>query len=52
MASAASCVVPEMADDRRVDEDVERLGRERAQRRDREQPDLAVVRGAADHSAP
>jgi hypothetical protein len=41
----------EMADDRGVDEHVEGLGRERAERRDREQPDLAVVRGAAEHGA-
>ena len=36
----------EVADDRRVDEDVERLGRERAERRHREPEDLAVVLGA------
>ena len=33
----------EVPDDRRVDEEVERLGRERAQRREREPDDLAVV---------
>ena len=38
-----------MADDRGVDEDVERLRGERPERRDREPQDLAVVRrsGAA-----
>ena len=41
----------EMADDRRVDEEVERLGRERAQRRDGELEDLAVVLGAQPHPA-
>ena len=34
----------EVADDRRVDEDVERLGGERAERRHGEAEDLAVVR--------
>jgi hypothetical protein len=33
-----------MPDDRRVHEDVERLRGERAERRDREAQDLAVVR--------
>ena len=39
----------EMSDDRRVDEEVERFGRERAQRREREPEDLAVVLGAEGH---
>ena len=42
----------QVADDRGVHEHVERLGRERAERRDRQQADLAVVAGAAEHSAP
>ncbi len=44
----------ELADDRSVDEDVERLGRERPERRERQPPDLGVV-GAApgrQHPAP
>ena len=41
----------EVADDRRVGEDVERLGRERAERGQREPDDLAVVRGAKTHRA-
>ena len=40
----------EVADDRRVDEEVERLRRERAQRREREPEDLAVVLGAEPHA--
>jgi len=36
----------EVADHRGVDEQVERLGRERAERRQHEAEDLAVVRGA------
>jgi hypothetical protein len=40
-----------MADDRGVDQQVQRLGRERAERRQREQQDLAVVRGAAQQGA-
>ena len=39
----------EMADDRRVDEDVERLGRQRPERRQREPHDLPVVGGAQAH---
>lgn len=35
-----------MADDRRVDQDVERLGRERSERERGEADDLAVVRRA------
>ena len=45
---------PELADDRGVDEHVERFGRERPERRQREPPDLGVV-GAApgrQHPAP
>jgi hypothetical protein len=38
-----------MADDRGVDQHVERLGRERPQRREREPEDLAVVSGAPEH---
>ena len=41
----------EMADDRRVDEDVERFGGERAQRRDGELEDLAVVLAPELHSS-
>ena len=48
--SAASCGPSEMSDDRRVDEEVERLGRERAQRGEREPDDLAVVLGAERHA--
>ena len=40
----------EVADDRGVDEEVERLRRERAQRRKREAEDLAVVPGAQPHA--
>jgi hypothetical protein len=40
-----------VADDRGVDEQVQRLGRERAERRQGEQQDLAVVRGAAQQGA-
>ena len=36
----------EMTDDRRVDEEVQRLGRQRAERRHRELQDLAVVLAA------
>ena len=39
----------EMSDDRRVDEEVERFGRQRAQRGEREPEDLAVVLGAEGH---
>ena len=39
----------EVADDRRVDEHVQRLGGERAERRDGEPEDLAVVGRAAQH---
>jgi len=42
---------PEVADDRRVDEQVQRLGRERAERRQGEPEDLAVVGGAAQQGA-
>ena len=38
-----------MPDDRRVDEQVERFGRQRAQRREREPEDLAVVLRAERH---
>ena len=38
-----------MPDDRGVDQDVERLGGERAERRKREPKDLAVVRRAETH---
>ena len=41
----------EMADDRRVDEDVGRLRRERPERRHREPEDLAVVLGAEPQTA-
>jgi hypothetical protein len=41
---------PEVPDHRRVGEQVERLGRERAERRQREPEDLAVVRGAQRHA--
>jgi hypothetical protein len=40
-----------MADDRRVGEQVQRLGRERAECRQGEAEDLAVVRGAAQQGA-
>jgi hypothetical protein len=40
-----------VADDRRVDEQVQRLGRERAERRQGEPEDLAVVGGAAQQGA-
>jgi uncharacterized protein (TIRG00374 family) len=40
-----------MADDRRVGEHVQRLGRERAERGQREPDDLTVVRGAKAHRA-
>ena len=40
----------EVSDDRGVDEEIERLGRERAQRRNRESEDLAVVLRAEPHS--
>jgi hypothetical protein len=40
-----------MADDRGVDEQVQRLGRERAERRQGEREDLAVVGGAARQGA-
>ena len=43
---ARKLVPPEMADDRRVDEEVQRLGRQRAERRHRELQDLAVVLAA------
>jgi hypothetical protein len=41
----------EVADDRGVDEQVQRLSRERAERRQGKQQDLAVVRGAAQQGA-
>jgi hypothetical protein len=41
----------EMADDRRVGEQVQRLGGERAERRQREAQDLAVVRRATQQEA-
>jgi hypothetical protein len=41
----------EVADDCGVGEQVQRLGRERAERRQGEQQDLAVVRGAAQQGA-
>jgi len=41
----------EVPDDRRVDEQVQRLGRERAERRQGEPQDLAVVGGAAQQGA-
>jgi hypothetical protein len=40
-----------MADDRGVDEQVQRLGRERAERREGEPEDLAVIGGAARQGA-
>ena len=49
MARDASCVVPEVADDRRVDEHVERFGGERPERRDGQAEDLAIVGRAAQH---
>ena len=39
----------QVPDDRRVHQDVQRLGRQRAQRGQRDAQDLAVVRGAAGH---
>ena len=42
----------ELADDRSVDEDVERLGRERPERRERQPPDLGVVGAAPGRQAP
>jgi hypothetical protein len=41
----------EVADDRRVDQQVQRLGGERAERGEGEVEDLAVVRGAAQQGA-
>src|SRR4051794_27184196 len=41
----------EMPDDRRVDEDVERLRGQRSERRQCEPQDLAIVRGAKSHRA-
>src|SRR5262249_27455587 len=41
----------EVTDDRRVDQDVQRLGRERAEGRQRQADDLAVVRGTETHRA-
>ena len=41
---------PEVPDDRRVDEQVQRLGRERAERGDRKTADLAIV-GRSQHAA-
>ena len=41
----------EMTDDRGVGEDVQRLGRQRAERRQREPDDLAIVRGTKTHRA-
>jgi hypothetical protein len=42
---------PEVPDDGGVDEQVQRLGRQRAQRREGEPQDLAVVGGAARQGA-
>src|SRR5205085_1581057 len=42
----------EVADDRGVDEDVERLCGQRAESRQREPQDLAIMRGAKAHGAP
>ena len=47
IASAASCGRAEVPDDRGVDEHVQRLGGQRAERRQREREDLAVVGRAA-----
>jgi hypothetical protein len=41
---------PEMPHDRGVDEHVQRLGGQRAERGQGEREDAAVVRGAAQHS--
>src|SRR5262249_60757450 len=42
---------PKVADDRRIDEDVDRLGCERAERRQSKPQDLAIVRRAEPHRA-
>src|SRR6185437_11702116 len=42
---------PEMADDRCIDQHVDRLGRKRAERWQGEPQDLAIVRGAESHRA-
>ena len=51
-ASPASGFGAQVPDDRGVDEHVERLGRERAERGEREPDDLAIVRAAAGREHP